>query len=151
MQKLKRSGKVPRFRSEAAERAYWETHDTAGYVDWSKARPAAFPNLRPSTETISLRLPAGLLGELKTLANKRDVPYQSLLRVFLAERVAQERANEQAATVEQPRPLQSARASAPALPKRSRDEVLRDLNEFGKGRSLGGLTIRQLINEGRRF
>jgi predicted DNA binding CopG/RHH family protein len=80
------------FRSEAEERAFWETHDTADYVDWSRARVASFPDLRPSTETISLRLPAGLLAELKTLANKRDVPYQSLMKVFLAERVARERA-----------------------------------------------------------
>ena len=57
-------------------RRFWDTHDTADYVDWSQAREAVFPNLKPSTTTISLRLPAALLGELKTLANKRDVPYQ---------------------------------------------------------------------------
>src|SRR6202521_4900757 len=81
---------IPAFRSEADERIFWETHDTSPFVDWSKARVAVFSNLKPSTETISLRLPAALLAELKALANKRDVPYQSLLKVFLAERVARE-------------------------------------------------------------
>ena len=81
---------VPTFRSEAEERTFWETHDTTPFVDWGKARMAVFPNLKPSTETISLRLPAALLAELKALANKRDVPYQSLLKVFLAERVDRE-------------------------------------------------------------
>jgi predicted DNA binding CopG/RHH family protein len=81
---------IPTFRSEVAERHFWETHDTGPFVDWSQARVAVFPNLKPSTETISLRLPAALLAELKALANKRDVPYQSLLKVFLAERVARE-------------------------------------------------------------
>jgi len=81
---------IPTFRSEVEERKFWETHDTSPFVDWSKARVAVFPNLKPSTETISLRLPAALLAELKALANKRDVPYQSLLKVFLAERVARE-------------------------------------------------------------
>ncbi len=82
---------VPTFGSEAEERTFWETHDTSPFVDWGKARVAVFPNLKPSTETISLRLPAALLAELKALANKRDVPYQSLLKVFLAERVDRER------------------------------------------------------------
>jgi len=81
---------IPRFRSEAEERAFWESHDTSDYVDWDQAHLAFFPNLKPSTETISLRLPAGLLAELKILANKRDVPYQSLLKLYLAERVARE-------------------------------------------------------------
>src|SRR5438046_69844 len=81
---------VPTFSSEAEERKFWETHDASPFVDWGKARVAIFPNLKPSTETISLRLPAALLAELKALANKRDVPYQSLLKVFLAERVDRE-------------------------------------------------------------
>jgi predicted DNA binding CopG/RHH family protein len=81
---------IPTFNSEADERAFWETHETSPFVDWSTARVAGFPNLKPSTETISLRLPAALLGQLKALANKRDVPYQSLLKVFLAERVDRE-------------------------------------------------------------
>ncbi len=91
MAKSKRSPKpLPTFKSEADERRFWETHDTTAYVDWSTARPARFPNLKPSTETISLRLPAGLLADLKALANRQDVPYQSLLKVFLADRVARE-------------------------------------------------------------
>ncbi|MEW6323601.1 MAG: BrnA antitoxin family protein [Acidobacteriota bacterium] len=91
MAKSKRSAKpIPTFNSEADERRFWETHDTTEYVDWSAAQPARFPNLKPSTETISLRLPAGLLADLKALANKQDVPYQSLLKVFLADRVARE-------------------------------------------------------------
>jgi predicted DNA binding CopG/RHH family protein len=81
---------VPTFSSEAEERTFWETHDTRPFVDWDKARVTVFPNLKPSTETISLRLPAALLAGLKALANKRDVPYQSLLKVFLAERVDRE-------------------------------------------------------------
>lgn len=91
MAKRQGSRPLPQFRSEAEEREFWETHDSALYVDWSEARLAVFPDLKPSTETISLRLPASLLAELKTLANKRDVPYQSLLKVYLAERVARER------------------------------------------------------------
>lgn len=86
----KRNKAIPPFESEAAEREYWATHDTADHVDWSLAHTAVFPKLKPSTETISLRLPASLLADLKTLANQRDVPYQSLLKVFLAERIAQE-------------------------------------------------------------
>ena len=81
---------VPEFKSEAEERAFWEEHDTADYLDWSRAEVTQFPNLKPSTSTISLRLPAQLLADLKRLANKRDVPYQSLLKVYLAERVAAE-------------------------------------------------------------
>jgi predicted DNA binding CopG/RHH family protein len=91
MAKLQQSLKpIPAFRSEAEERRFWETHDTTDYVDWSSAKLARFPHLKPSTETISLRLPAGLLADLKALANKQDVPYQSLLKVFLADRVARE-------------------------------------------------------------
>ena len=83
---------IPVFRSETEERRFWQTHDTSPFVDWTEARVAVFPNLKPSTETISLRLPAALLAELKALANRRDVPYQSLLKVFLAERIARETA-----------------------------------------------------------
>jgi predicted DNA binding CopG/RHH family protein len=83
---------MPTFGSEDAERRFWETHNTSPFIDWSDARVAVFPNLKPSTETISLRLPSALLAELKALANKRDVPYQSLLKVFLAERIARETA-----------------------------------------------------------
>jgi predicted DNA binding CopG/RHH family protein len=81
---------IPSFRSEQEEPQFWETHDTTEYVDWSKGRIVRFPNLKPTTTTISLRLPTPLLAALKALANKRDVPYQSLLKVFVAERVAAE-------------------------------------------------------------
>jgi predicted DNA binding CopG/RHH family protein len=81
---------IPPFQTETDERAFWETHDTTEFVDWRQGRVAVFPNLKPSTETISLRLPTALLSELRALANRRDVPYQSLLKVFLAERVARE-------------------------------------------------------------
>lgn len=86
----KRFKAIPRFQTVAEEREFWATHDSTDYIDWSKAKRAVFPNLRPSTETISLRLPAPLLADLKTLANERDVPYQSLLKVFLAEQVRHE-------------------------------------------------------------
>lgn len=91
MAKRKALKAIPAFASETEERAFWETHDTTEYVDWRQARFGVFPDLRPSTEAISLRLPVGLLSELKRLANQRDVPYQSLLKVFLAERIARER------------------------------------------------------------
>jgi predicted DNA binding CopG/RHH family protein len=92
MSRQKRPKQIPEFVAEERERAFWETHDTSDYLDWSRAVLAEFPNLKPSTQTISLRLPSSLLAELKILANQRDVPYQSLLKVFLAERVARERA-----------------------------------------------------------
>lgn len=81
---------IPAFESEDKEREFWAEHDSTDYVDWSGAHPAAFPNLRPTLKTISLRLPVSLLAELKILANKRDVPYQSLLKMFVAERVQEE-------------------------------------------------------------
>lgn len=82
---------IPKFRSEAQEREFWAEHDSADYFDWSRARVVRFPNLQPSTATISLRLPQGMLDELKVLAHRRDVPYQSLLKMFLAERLQRER------------------------------------------------------------
>ena len=81
---------IPRFESEDQERDFWSSHDSSEYVSWSEARKVVLPELRPTLKTISLRLPASLLEELKLLANKRDVPYQSLLKVFLAERVKKE-------------------------------------------------------------
>jgi len=78
---------IPRFRTEDEEREFWATEDSTEYVDWGKARSVKLPLLKPSTATISLRLPEALLNELKVLANQRDVPYQSLLKIFLAERV----------------------------------------------------------------
>lgn len=82
--------KIPSFKTEAEEQAFWATHDSTEYVDWSKAKRVVFPNLKPSTKTISLRLPQAMLEELKLLANKRDVPYQSLLKIFLSERIESE-------------------------------------------------------------
>jgi predicted DNA binding CopG/RHH family protein len=79
--------KIPRFATEAEERKFWETHDSTDYVDWSKAQRARFPNLKLSTTSISLRLPQDLLDRIKIAANKRDVPYQSLIKVWLRERV----------------------------------------------------------------
>ena len=78
---------VPVFETEAEERAFWESHDSSDYVDWSKARRVRFPNLKPSTKAISLRLPVELLERIKMAANKRDVPYQSLIKVWLSEKV----------------------------------------------------------------
>jgi predicted DNA binding CopG/RHH family protein len=82
--------KIPQFKSEDAEREFWSKVDSTEYVDWEAAKRVVLPNLKPSQKTISLRLPAMMLAELKRLANKRDVPYQSLLKVFLAERLDEE-------------------------------------------------------------
>lgn len=84
---MKKLRPVPKFESEAEERAFWETHDSTDYVDWSKAQRVRFPNLKPSTVSISLRLPVSLLEDIKIAANKRDVPYQSLIKMWLAEKV----------------------------------------------------------------
>jgi predicted DNA binding CopG/RHH family protein len=78
---------VPKFANEAEERAFWETHDSAEYQDWSKAQKVALPNLKPTTKTISLRLPQHLLDSIKVAANVRDVPYQSLIKVWLQEKL----------------------------------------------------------------
>ncbi len=82
--------KIPTFKSEAEERQFWAKEDSADYIDWSKAKRVGFPNLKPSLKTISLRLPASMIEELKILANKRDVPYQSLMKLFLSERITKE-------------------------------------------------------------
>ena len=83
--------KLPRFTSEDQEREFWAEHDVVDYFDWDRAVSGSFPALKPSTTTISVRLPGAMLEDLKALANERDVPYQSLLKVFLAERIARER------------------------------------------------------------
>ncbi len=85
MSKLTKS--IPHFSSEAEERAFWENQDSTAYVDWSKAKRAVLPNLKPTTKTISLRLPQHLLDSIKTAANARDVPYQSLIKVWLQEKL----------------------------------------------------------------
>jgi predicted DNA binding CopG/RHH family protein len=82
--------KIPSFANEAEERRFWETHDSTDYVDWSKAQRARFPNLKLSTTAISLRLPQGTLDRIKIAANKRDMPYQSLIKYWLDEKLKTE-------------------------------------------------------------
>lgn len=79
--------RIPKFKSEQEEREFWLTHDSCDYVDWSDAEKAVFPNLKPSSKTISIRLPESMLNEIKVMANKRDVPYQSLIKILLAEKL----------------------------------------------------------------
>ena len=78
---------TPVFANEKDERAYWQAHDSTGHLDWSKAERVSLPNLKPSTKTISLRLPQHLLDSIKMAANSRDVPYQSLIKVWLQEKL----------------------------------------------------------------
>ena len=82
--------KIPKFSNEAEEQKFWKDADSTEYIDWSKAKRVVFTNLKPSLKTISIRLPESMIEELKVLANKRDVPYQSLLKVFLGERIEEE-------------------------------------------------------------
>jgi predicted DNA binding CopG/RHH family protein len=82
---------IPEFSSEDAEREFWANQDSTEFIDWRAGRRRKFPNLKPSLRTISLRLPVSMIEDLKILANQRDVPYQSLLKVFLAERLKKER------------------------------------------------------------
>ena len=81
---------IPEFKNEQEEREFWLDNDSAEYIDWNKVKPVIMPKLKPSTETISLRLPEHLLFELKLLANKNDVPYQSLIKMYLQEKVREE-------------------------------------------------------------
>ena len=82
---------IPHFESEDEERDFWATHDSTEYIDWDKAKKnPVFPRLKPSTRPVSIRLPESLIAELKMLANKRDIPYQSLMKTFLAEKVREE-------------------------------------------------------------
>jgi len=81
---------IPQFKNEDEERDFWESQDSTEYIDWKKAQRITLANLKPSVKTISLRLPESMLEELKLLANKRDVPYQSLVKVFLSDRIEQE-------------------------------------------------------------
>ncbi|MBA3037938.1 MAG: hypothetical protein FP814_15795, partial [Desulfobacterium sp.] len=82
--------KIPKFNNEAEERRFWLNNDSSEYIDWSDAEEAVFSRLKPTTKTISIRLPESMIEELKLLANKRDVPYQSLLKIFLSERIDSE-------------------------------------------------------------
>ena len=82
--------RIPKFKNEDEERKFWATHNSTEYINWSKGKRVILSNLKPSKRTISLRLPESMIEELKLLANKRDVPYQSLLKIFLAERIDEE-------------------------------------------------------------
>jgi hypothetical protein len=87
MKKLK---PIPKFKSEDAERAFWSRNDSTRYVDWSKAESAQFPNLKPSVRSVSVKLPESLVNDLKVLANKRAVSFQSLMKIYLSEKVQEE-------------------------------------------------------------
>ena len=81
---------IPNFSSEEQERKFWAKEDSTEYIDWEKSQRITFPNLKPSLKTISLRLPESMLEELKLLAHKKDVPYQSLIKMYLSEKIKQE-------------------------------------------------------------
>jgi predicted DNA binding CopG/RHH family protein len=83
----KKRKEIPAFASEEEEREFWLTHDTTEYLDWSQAQKASFPNLKPTTQAISLRLPLWMLESIKTTANRQDVPYQSLIKIWLNEKL----------------------------------------------------------------
>lgn len=87
---MKNLKKIPDFKNEQEEAEFWNTHDSTEYIDWSKAKKTVFPNLKPTTESISLRLPVSLLARIKELANEKDVPYQSLMKVYLSSQVERE-------------------------------------------------------------
>lgn len=91
---MSKTKKIPTFKTEAEERAFWETHDSSNYLDWRQAQALSMPNLKPSTKTISLRLPESLLESIKIEANKRDMPYQSLIKAWLSEDIKQSRRNQ---------------------------------------------------------
>ncbi len=82
--------KIPKFKTIVDERAFWSSHDSSEVIDWAQARKMVLPNLKPSVKSISIRLPESMLDELRVLANKRDVPYQSLMKIFLADRLDRE-------------------------------------------------------------
>ena len=110
MNKLK---SIPAFKTEAEERKFWETHDSTDYIDWGRAERVRFPNLKPSTTAISIRLPLGLLEQIKIAANKRDVPYQSLIKIWLSEKVGEAR------TVPTPRGVTAPTEGYPARPRKN--------------------------------
>ena len=93
---MNKNNQTPHFKTEAEERAFWEKNDSSHYVDWKQAQPVSMPHLKPSTKTISLRLPEGLLNSIKVEANKRDMPYQSLIKVWLSDNVKQNQQTRQA-------------------------------------------------------
>ena len=87
---MKELKKIPKFKNEDKERKFWANSDSTDYINWEKSKRITFPNLKPSTKTISIRLPESMLEEIKSLANKRDVPYQSLIKIILKERIDNE-------------------------------------------------------------
>ena len=87
---MKQLKKLPKFKDEKEEVEFWATHDSTEYINYSKVKKAIFPNLKPTTRTISIRLPESMIEHLKVLANKRDIPYQSLMKMFLVERIEKE-------------------------------------------------------------
>jgi len=87
---MSKNKKIPKFKNEDEEREFWAKADSSKYIDWKKAEKVIFSKLKPSTRTISLRLPEFILNEIKMIANKRDVPYQSLIKIFLKDRIDQE-------------------------------------------------------------
>ena len=87
---MKELKKIPKFKNEDEERKFWANSDSTDYINWEKSKRITFPNLKPSTKTISIRLPESMLEEIKSLANKRDVPYQSLIKIILKERIDNE-------------------------------------------------------------
>ncbi|MHB1686109.1 MAG: BrnA antitoxin family protein [Ignavibacteriaceae bacterium] len=87
MKKLK---EIPDFKNEDEEREFWSTHSSVDYIDWSKGKLAKFPNLKPTTESISIRFPKSMLTDIKILANKKDIPYQSLIKMFVSEKIEEQ-------------------------------------------------------------
>ncbi|MBU0951231.1 MAG: BrnA antitoxin family protein [Elusimicrobia bacterium] len=87
MKKLKN---IPKFRNESEETEFWAKHDSTEYVDWSKAKKVILPNLKPSSKSIPIRFPVPLLERIKVLANKNNIPYQSLIKTYLADRIEKE-------------------------------------------------------------
>ena len=87
---MKKVNEIPRFKNEADEREFWNSHDSSEFLDWDSAEETVFPKLKPTTKTISIRFPEYMLAEIRSMANKRDIPYQSLIKLFLKERIDQE-------------------------------------------------------------
>lgn len=85
-----KKNKIPEFRTEEEERNFWSSRDSTEYIDWSKAKALTLSNLKPSIRSISIRLPEMMVEELKLLANKRDIPYQSLMKIYISERIEEE-------------------------------------------------------------
>jgi predicted DNA binding CopG/RHH family protein len=88
--KSKKYNRLPEFKNEDEEREFWSTQDTADYFDLTRAKPAIFPNLKPSTRSVSIRINESLFQEIKILANKKNIPYQSLIKMYLSEKVKEE-------------------------------------------------------------